>query len=620
MLWSRGVNGTFSLLAVPAWEPGRGGGHLSRCRDLVCSVRERGGNAWLYLPPEARAVTETAGIGELLINEEDEEEAKLRTGNFSLIVLDRYKTEPGELKFWCSLGPVAGIDEGGFRSGFDFLLDLLPGLPGREPPNISDPSLIPLPERRRPSFHSPLNRVLVSFGAEDRAGLTVPAALALCGRPPSCEVTAAFGPLASLNHKDRELLESREVTVLETPVLAPAEFRNGLADYDLLITHFGLGAFEGLYARVPVLLVSPGRYHEALARHAGFVSAGTGKRAAGRLFPFLSADGKPDLQKYRSLAEVSEKAALRWGLKSAGSLAELFLSWKPSVHRGCPLCASPGKTQKEPGRLLARFPGRTYRRCSCGLVYLDRSAPPPQEYDSAYFFEDYKKQYGKTYLEDFPQLKKNGERRLTRIKALLPAGEVPRKLLDIGCAYGPFLAAARDGGFDPRGIDPSEDAAAYVRQTLNIPAVRDFFPPAEALRPASFDVVTLWFVIEHFKEPRKVLVEINRILKPGGILAFSTPSYNGVSRRKSPVSFLNNSPADHWIIWDPRRCTRMLARFGFRVKKREITGHHPERFPVVGPLLKTGGGGYRFFNLISLVFGLGDTFCVYAVKTGEFHG
>jgi hypothetical protein len=48
-----------------------------------------------------------------------------------------------------------------------------------------------------------------------------------------------------------------------------------------------------------------------------------------------------------------------------------------------------------------------------------------------------------------------------------------------------------------------------------------------------------------------------------------------------------------------------------------ITGHHPERFPLADRFLKPGTAAYRFFLMISRVFGLGDTFEAYAVKTGE---
>jgi SAM-dependent methyltransferase len=253
---------------------------------------------------------------------------------------------------------------------------------------------------------------------------------------------------------------------------------------------------------------------------------------------------------------------------------------------------------------------------------MTRLTPPPVEYETDYFFGFYKAQYGKTYLEDFPNLLAVGQRRLKHIKTLLPpspAGSVPR-LLDIGCAYGPFLAVARDQGFAPLGIDPARDAVEYVRNELGIPASRGFFPAALSTLPpetnpgqSPFQVITLWYVIEHFENPGAILEEINRLLEPGGILAFSTPSYTGISGRLSLSTFLKKSPPDHWTVWSPRTARRVLSRRGFTVKKILVTGHHPERFPrgFQHP-------GIRWIlPLLSRVFHLGDTFEVYAVKNRE---
>jgi 2-polyprenyl-3-methyl-5-hydroxy-6-metoxy-1,4-benzoquinol methylase len=262
---------------------------------------------------------------------------------------------------------------------------------------------------------------------------------------------------------------------------------------------------------------------------------------------------------------------------------------------------------------------------------MNRSSAPPIEYSQDYFFESYKNQYGKTYLDDFPHLQKNGERRLHLINTLpdlkrnapiVPADGMKHRLLDIGCAYGPFLAAAKNQGFEATGIDPAADAVDYVRKTLGINAVQGtFFESLPELKKAHgtgkdrdlYDVITLWYVLEHFEEPGKALTAINGLLVTGGILAFSTPSAAGISRRKSLYSFLEHSPADHWTIWDPRRTAAILKRYGFRLKKLIITGHHPERFPPL-PF------GMKFPLALSRIFGMGDTFEVYAVKTRELQG
>jgi hypothetical protein len=120
-------------------------------------------------------------------------------------------------------------------------------------------------------------------------------------------------------------------------------------------------------------------------------------------------------------------------------------------------------------------------------------------------------------------------------------------------------------------------------------------------------------VIEHFTDCRAVFAKIKEILKPGGILAFSTPSFSGISGTSSLNNFLEKSPGDHYTIWSPKMCKKALALSGFKVKKIVISGHHPERFPLFGKFAKSKKGAmFRLLLAISKLFGLGDTFEVYA--------
>jgi 2-polyprenyl-3-methyl-5-hydroxy-6-metoxy-1,4-benzoquinol methylase len=606
-------------------------------------------------------------------------EKELARRSWEWIVLDRFRTTAEEFKRWAALGPVIGLDEGGpARENFDFLIDLLPGLPEIHPANITAPYLLPLPENRRkttfsfqgPNFpqidSSPIDsssidfsdssrsenpdggpsvNILVSFGAEDSEGLTIPAALALVPSEKRGRITvsALFGALNKSPAQSREKLEQAGVRVRP----AVPNLGESLADYDLVITHFGITAFQALRAGVPVVLVSPTPYHERLALEAGFISAGTGPAAYRKLRALVYGLGVRNgdremagaslalpsslliFNSFRNINLHCRELARRHLLDDSNdfddgqprSLGGLIDRFRPFLPSGCPVC---GQNDRIEDQVLARFPERTYRRCRrCSLVYLERAAPPPVEYGAAYFFDSYKKQYGRTYLEDFPNLKQIGRTRLRRIRGILPKqGDSPRvspeRLLDIGCAFGPFLAAAAEAGFEPAGIDPAEEAVAYVRDKLRIPASRVFFPEdlrGEVRPEQGFSVITLWYVIEHLRDPRNALAEIHRLLRPGGVLACSTPSFSGISGRKSPVEFLKASPDDHWTVWDPRRISRILNRFGFEVRKTVITGHHPERFPVIGRLLKGKRGPvYRFCYRISQILGWGDTFEVYAVK------
>jgi len=361
-----------------------------------------------------------------------EEELKGRTWYF--IVFDRFRSSKKQFEFFSSFAPVIGIDEGGpFRNRFDFLINLLPSLK-EDAVNISSPALLSLPRNRRlvdtgETASALPFRILISFGAEDSSGLGIAAARSLSGflsrakteRP--LEVTLV-SPIPPHNSQD-ETEELYGITVLgRIPHLSER-----LAEYDLLVTHFGIGAFEAIYARLPVIIVSPSSYHEKLSRKAGFFSLGIGVGAADRLGKLacnFGDTGKPDIVK--TLEQKSKEIADRYGLceDQKETIATFLCRVSPYSPLVCPVCKKPRNVP-----VLARFTEESYRQCPhCGIIYLARLGEPPIEYEKDYFFGDYKKQYGKTYLEDFPGLVETGKRRLEHIVKLIQR-DLPRSYTEI---------------------------------------------------------------------------------------------------------------------------------------------------------------------------------------------
>ena len=95
-------------------------------------------------------------------------------------------------------------------------------------------------------------------------------------------------------------------------------------------------------------------------------------------------------------------------------------------------------------------------------------------------------------------------------------------LLDIGCGEGFFLSNASKAGYNAKGIELSQDAVAYAKKEFRLDI--ETKPLEELQFPENhFDVVTLWVVLEHVPYPLTILKEVHRILRPGGLLAVSTP-------------------------------------------------------------------------------------------------
>jgi len=98
----------------------------------------------------------------------------------------------------------------------------------------------------------------------------------------------------------------------------------------------------------------------------------------------------------------------------------------------------------------------------------------------------------------------------------------PGKILDIGCGRGLFLEVMRRGGWDTIGTELNEQTAFYSIKTYDSKIftgdIIQHKLPAESL-----DVININQVLEHLKNPHKVIKESHRLLRKGGILIISVP-------------------------------------------------------------------------------------------------
>jgi 2-polyprenyl-3-methyl-5-hydroxy-6-metoxy-1,4-benzoquinol methylase len=95
-------------------------------------------------------------------------------------------------------------------------------------------------------------------------------------------------------------------------------------------------------------------------------------------------------------------------------------------------------------------------------------------------------------------------------------------LLDIGCGDGTFLDVARTLGFRTQGTEISDVGADAARAKGHHVVTGQFvdltFPPA------SFDLITMWHVLEHVPDPGHVLEKVHRLLRPNGLLIVAVPN------------------------------------------------------------------------------------------------
>jgi len=221
--------------------------------------------------------------------------------------------------------------------------------------------------------------------------------------------------------------------------------------------------------------------------------------------------------------------------------------------------------------LLASYD--TLARClECGVYYTSPRTPDSE------IRRAYAEMADTGFLEERRARELTYRRLLDEIERL--TGGRRGRLLDAGCSMGFFLSQARDRGWQVEGIEPSRWAADYARGESGL-KVQDGPIGSAGLAPESFDVVTMWDVVEHLLDPVGDVRALARALKPGGVFALSTHSLDSLSARVlgRRYPFLM---AMHVTHFTPRTTARLLAGAGLRQVK--VRPHL--RFLRVGYLIK----------------------------------
>lgn len=116
---------------------------------------------------------------------------------------------------------------------------------------------------------------------------------------------------------------------------------------------------------------------------------------------------------------------------------------------------------------------------------------------------------------------------------------VKGKILDIGAGTGDFLLEAKNKNWETVGVEPNEKAKSIA---INKGVL--FADTIEKLESNSFDVITLWHVLEHVPDVAHQVAELKRLLKPSGTLIIAVPNFK---------SFDANYYKTFWAAYDVPR-------------------------------------------------------------------
>lgn len=208
-------------------------------------------------------------------------------------------------------------------------------------------------------------------------------------------------------------------------------------------------------------------------------------------------------------------------------------------------------------------------KCSrCDLVYTNprlRREDLQRVYDRSYFHSHNSLVHGyEDYQQDKPSIQRTFQHRWNFIKQFISVQQ--GDLLDIGCALGYFLEIAKTEGWRCKGLDTSEYAVCYARESLGLDVERASLLDLPYSNN-SFDAIVLWDVIEHLPDPTHILHLCFKKLRPGGILSVITPDQNSMAARMLGKRWVEyQKPHEHIYFFSRSNFTQILTRIGFSVE------------------------------------------------------
>jgi len=217
----------------------------------------------------------------------------------------------------------------------------------------------------------------------------------------------------------------------------------------------------------------------------------------------------------------------------------------------CRACGAPGARRRGDGLAVC---------AGCGIARLE---PFPGE-------DEVRALYGRSYFDAWGMQGEAGREAVRAMKTTTFARRLRglgrardgEALLDVGCATGFLLHAAREAGWEPWGVELSAFAAEEAAREF---PGRIFHGTLEEARfpDGRFGVVVLSDLLEHVREPLVFLHEVRRVLRPGGRLLIVTPDLGSLSARVMGRRWFHRK-AEHLWYFTRRSLSGLLERAGFR--------------------------------------------------------
>jgi 2-polyprenyl-3-methyl-5-hydroxy-6-metoxy-1,4-benzoquinol methylase len=205
----------------------------------------------------------------------------------------------------------------------------------------------------------------------------------------------------------------------------------------------------------------------------------------------------------------------------------------------------------------------------CGLVFTDNKAISDIK---QFYIKEYRGKGSKPALKHILRHGNNALKRYAILKKHLKPGQ---KVFDIGSGSGEFVYLLQYLGFKAKGIEPHQRFANYCKTSLGVDIEINFLEEFAATCHETFDVVTIFHVLEHKENPFETLSIMHGLLNPDGLCVVEVPNISSYALTPKNLFHL-----DHLFNFNNVTLTRLGEKAGF-VPVETVFSQHRQNITVI---------------------------------------
>jgi 2-polyprenyl-3-methyl-5-hydroxy-6-metoxy-1,4-benzoquinol methylase len=138
--------------------------------------------------------------------------------------------------------------------------------------------------------------------------------------------------------------------------------------------------------------------------------------------------------------------------------------------------------------------------------------------------------------------------------------------VDVGCAGGFFLSVLREAGWLVAGVVLSPQIASHARARFGIVELHVGTLDTAPHTDQSFDLITMWDVVEHVPDPVALLAHARRLLKPNGVLLLETQNVDSRFAKLLGKRWQHYKHQEHLYHFNPATVQRLLQAAGLEIQ------------------------------------------------------